>query len=74
MTGEIQKNSREVIRVRPTRYGGKDLVDCRVWYMDEDVGDYKPSKKGVCFGGDLLDAVIEALQQLRKGRGNEQTV
>ncbi len=40
---EIQKNSREVIRITESEYEGHKFVDLRIWYTDG--GEYKPTKK-----------------------------
>ena len=40
---EIQKNSREVIRITDSEYEGHKFVDLRIWYTDG--GHYKPTKK-----------------------------
>ena len=42
---EIQKNSREVIRISESEYEGHKFVDLRVWYSDN--GEMKPTKKGI---------------------------
>ena len=44
---EIQKNSREVIRISPSEYEGHQFIDLRIWY--DDNGEMKPTKKGISF-------------------------
>lgn len=43
---DLQKNSRERIRVVAKEYKGLIYVDLRVWYVGGD-GQYAPSGKGV---------------------------
>ena len=31
---EIQKNSREVIRITDSEYEGHKFIDLRIWYLD----------------------------------------
>ena len=56
---EIQKNSREVIRISESEYEGHKFVDLRVWYSDN--GEMKPTKKGISFNHNVAKEVIEAL-------------
>ena len=44
-----QKNAHESIRVSLSRYEGREVVDCRVWYAAKD-GELKPSPKGLTLG------------------------
>ena len=37
---QIQKNSREVIRVEESEYEGHKFVDCRIYF--DDNGEWKP--------------------------------
>jgi len=60
----IEKNKREQIRIEVNEFRGQDLVDIRIYYQDQDSGEWKPSKKGIAFRVELLPEVIEALQAL----------
>lgn len=64
MATVIEKNKREQIRIEVNEFRGQDLVDIRVYYQDQDSGEWKPSKKGIAFRVELLPEVIEALQAL----------
>ena len=70
---EIQKNAVEVVRVSLTEFKGHQLVDLRVYFLD-DSDEFRPSKKGVCLKPDLLGEVIQALEraqlELKKGDSN----
>ena len=54
---EIQKNSREVIRISPSEYEGHQFIDLRIWY--DDNGEYKPTKKGISFNPSKAKEVVE---------------
>ena len=62
MIGEIRKNSREVVRVQPTEYGGHQLVDCRVWIVDTTDGQETPTKKGLCLRPEQWRELVPLLQ------------
>ena len=49
----IEKNKREQIRIEVNEFRGQDLVDIRVYYQDQDSGEWKPSKKGIAFRVEL---------------------
>ena len=56
---EIQKNSREVIRISESEYEGHKFVDLRVWYNDN--GEMKPTKKGISFNPSKAKEVVEGI-------------
>jgi len=57
---DIQKNSREVLRVQREDYQGHDMLNLRVWY-DDGTGELRPTKKGVAFKATLIPELINAL-------------
>ena len=59
---DIQKNSREVIRVSASEYEGHNFIDLRIWYDDD--GEMKPTKKGITFNPSKAKDVIEAILQI----------
>jgi hypothetical protein len=62
---EIEKNSKERIRVSVEEYKGHKFVDCRVYFQDE-AGEWRPSKKGIALNADCIDEVIQTLQKASK--------
>ena len=61
---DIQKNSKEIIRVEVSEFKGMKLINLRIWFqVIDDNGniDYKPSQKGVALNithyNDLKDAI-----------------
>ena len=61
---EIKKNSREVIRVVENEFKGKELVDIRTYYYDENADEIKPTKKGISFSKEVLPEILEALRSI----------
>jgi hypothetical protein len=60
VVAEFQKNERESIRVSLVQYGGRDLIDCRVWYRAGD-GELKPGNKGLTTAVKHLPAIAAGL-------------
>ena len=67
---EFQKNSTEKIRARVGEYNKRKFADLRIFYLDEDSGEWKPTRKGIAFSPELwpefkqmVDALEEELQQ-----------
>ena len=56
---EIQKNSREIIRIEESEYEGHKFVDCRIYY--DDNGEWRPTKKGISFSHKIAHEVVEAI-------------
>lgn len=63
-TIDLEKNSREVLRLGLSEYRGHKLVQARVWYRADD-GELKPGKGGFAFKVSMLDNVRDALDQLK---------
>jgi hypothetical protein len=73
LIADIEKNSREIIRVEVTEFKGRELINLRIWYSDFD-GSYKPTQKGVAIDinhyDKLKDAVLkigEYIEDSKKG-------
>ncbi len=67
---EIEKNSREKIRISLSEFKGKKLIDMRIWYVDKE-GEYKPSKKGLSISIDKYDELKNAILKLEDMIGIE---
>lgn len=62
---EFEKNSTEVIRMSITEFKGRELINFRVYYQDED-GEFKPTKKGISFSTELSEDFFEAVDKLKE--------
>jgi len=63
----MEKSGGHLIRVTENTFEGRDLVDVRVYYSDEN-GALKPTRKGIAIRreqfGDLVDLLMEAREKL----------
>ncbi len=67
---EIQKNSREIIRISESEYQGNKFIDCRIFY--DDNGEWRPTKKGISFSHKIAQEVVEGiLQTMEESDWNE---
>ncbi|VWD17370.1 transcriptional coactivator p15/PC4 family protein [Burkholderia contaminans] len=62
MIGEIQKNSRERLRITVGQYKGHEYIGIRIWFVGED-GQYRPSRSGVTLKPTLLPQLMQALDR-----------
>ena len=63
---DIQKNSKEIIRLEFSEYKGNNLFNIRVWYKSGEDDEYKPSPKGIAFNPDLLEELKNAITDAAK--------
>ena len=60
---EILKTKREKIIIQPKEFKGKEYLDIRTFYLnDED--EYAPSKKGLTMSHELFPEFYKALKNL----------
>lgn len=60
LIGEIQKNSRERLRITVGQFKGHEYIGIRVWYVDAD-GQYRPTRSGVTLKPTLLPQLMQTL-------------
>lgn len=60
----IRKADGAEIRVTPSVYKGRRVVDVRVWYQPANGVEFVPTRKGVTFDADKLPELIDALQRV----------
>jgi|GEM_PF-3473554 len=60
LIGEIQKNSRERLRVTVGQYKGHEYVGIRIWFVGPD-GQYRSSRAGVTLKPSLMPQLMQAL-------------
>ena len=65
---EIKKNSTEVYRIYEKEYEGYKFIDVRIYYMDKNSGEYKPTKKGISIMpnnvSDIIEGILKAMEQM----------
>ena len=62
---QFEKNATEVIRISLTAYRGRQLIDARVYYSDDE-GQYRPTRKGLSLAVSLYPDFKRALLTLEK--------
>lgn len=60
--GELRKNAAERLRVSLHEFNGHDMLSVRV-YVGQDVGQAKPTQKGITVNVTLLPKLIDILQE-----------
>ena len=58
---QIKKNSSEVYRIYEKEYEGYKFIDVRIYYMDKNSGEYKPTKKGISIMPNNVEEVINGI-------------
>ncbi len=58
---DIDKGSGEIIRVEISEFKGQQYLNIRVWYMDKNTEEYRPTQKGVTIRPDLFASLKEAI-------------
>ena len=67
---QIQKNSREIIRISESEYQGNKFIDCRIFY--DDNGEWRPTKKRITIRHRKAQEVVEGiLQTMEESDWNE---
>ena len=67
VVAEWDRNARERIRVELGQYNGRDTINARVWYWDDDV--LKPGRAGLTLATKHLPALADAMAKaLAKAR------
>jgi len=63
---DIQKNTREILRVELDEFGGRQIISARTWYRDS-IGALRPTPKG-------LSVDVRLLRELRAALTEAETV
>lgn len=68
---QFQKNSRETVCAVLKEWGGRHLVDFRVYYRGRPEDVPKPGNKGLCIRVELLSEMKRALAEIDKAMASE---
>lgn len=60
---DIERNSREIIRIEVSEFKGKELINLRIWYSHFD-GSYRPTQKGVALDISKYDDLKAAIDKI----------
>ncbi|MBN3789312.1 transcriptional coactivator p15/PC4 family protein [Burkholderia sp. Ac-20353] len=58
---ELQRGSRERLRIMRRTFRGRPLIDIRVWFVSAS-GDYQPSRSGVSIRPDQIGEIMQGLR------------
>ena len=65
---QIKKNSTEVYRIYEKEYEGYRFIDVRIYYMDKETGEYKPTRKGISLMpnnvSEVIEGILKAMEQM----------
>ncbi len=64
---DIQKNSKEIIRIEISEYMGKELINLRIWFQTiDDKGNivYKPSQKGIALNVSQFAELKDGIERI----------
>jgi len=68
---QIKKNSNEVYRIFEKEYEGYKFIDVRIYYMDKNSGEYKPTKKGISIMPNNVEDIINGILKAMEVMGYE---
>lgn len=60
---DIDKGGGEIIRVEISEFKGQNYLNIRVWYMDKNTEEYRPTQKGISIRPELYKQLREALDK-----------
>lgn len=65
---QIERSSKDALKIQvlPEKLGDQTYLDFRVWYIDENDGQLKPTKRGFGLNARHLDELIEGLEKIKK--------
>lgn len=58
---DIDKGAGEIIRVEISEFKGKKLFNIRIWYLDKEKEEYRPTQKGITVRPELFGELKEAI-------------
>lgn len=61
LIGKIQKNGREEIQIKKVGKNGKQYIDIRIFWLDGESDEFKPSQKGVAIPYDSLNELKDLI-------------
>ena len=65
---QVPKNSSEVYRISEKEYEGYRFIDVRIYYMDKETGEYKPTRKGISLMPnnvpEVIEGILKAMEQM----------
>ena len=63
VVAEIQRNPTEKLVVQLREYRKRWYIDARIYYLDEEDGEWKPTKKGLSLNDETSPWLRQALEK-----------
>lgn len=60
---DIEKNSREIVRIDVSEFKEKEYINIRIWFHDVD-GQTKPTQKGIALNIEQYEELLKAVQRV----------
>ncbi|MBN2402416.1 MAG: transcriptional coactivator p15/PC4 family protein [Spirochaetes bacterium] len=64
---DIEKNSKEIIRIDISEFKGQELINLRIWFQAFDGNGnmiYKPTQKGIAINISKYDELKEGIEKI----------
>ena len=58
---DIPRGPTEILRVEISEFRGQNLLNIRIWYLEAQSGEFRPTQRGVALRPDQYDALKEAI-------------
>lgn len=62
--GKLPKNNKEEFVIKRVSKNNKDYLDIRVFWLDTNTNEFKPSQKGVAIPIDMIDELKQILDNI----------
>lgn len=64
LVGRMIKNSREEIHIKKVKKSGRTFIDIRVFWLDSNTDEFKPSQKGLAIPYESLEDFKNLIDKL----------
>ncbi len=64
LLGKMSKNSKEEIHVKKVKKSGRTYIDIRVFWLDANTDEFKPSQKGLAIPFESIDDFKSILDKI----------
>lgn len=66
VVSSFRRNPTEEVRASIKEFKGRTYIDLRIYYLEEQSGEWKPTRKGVSLATDFMPELKEAVESLEK--------
>lgn len=65
LLGKMAKNSKEEIHIKKVKKSGRTYIDIRVFWLDSNTDEFKPSQKGLAIPFESIDDFKSILDKIQ---------